>query len=82
MNLTPVESRTEKGTRVKFRLADVFLPNPPSVLGIDAEDDEVEGRVIDFSDLGSRRQFFAVIEIVQKRTVVVATDRLMPAKQS
>jgi hypothetical protein len=80
MNLKIVESHTEKGERVRFHVSDVFLPSPPDVLGIDAEDAEMEGRVIDFSDLGSRRQFFAVIEVVQKHKVVVAAEKLVPAK--
>lgn len=82
MTLRVAESHTEKGDRVKFRVTDVFLPNPPEVLGLDAEDDEIEGQVIDFSDLGSSRQFFAVVEVVRKKTVVVATDKLAPVKDS
>jgi len=77
MNSKAVERPTEKGTRVRFRISDVFLPDPPTVLGASAEDEEIEGRVIDFSDLGARRQFFAVIEVVQKQTVVVAIDKLV-----
>lgn len=82
MTLRVAESHTEKGARVRFRVSDVFLPNPPEVLGLDAEDDEMEGQVIDFSDLGSCRQFFAVVEIVRKNTVVVAIDKLVPLKGS
>ena len=81
MNLEILERHTEKGAQVRFRVSDVFLPNPPDVLGMDV-DDEIEGRVIDFSDLGSRRQYFAVVEIVRKHTVVVATDRLASTKDS
>ena len=81
MNLRVVESHTEKGGRVRFRVSDVFLPNPPDLPGTDP-DDEIEGRVIGFSDLGARRHFFAVIEIVQKHTVVVATDKLVSRENS
>ncbi len=37
---------------------------------------EVEGVVTDFSDSGNRRQAFAVVEVVKKRTVVVPVEAL------
>lgn len=80
MNSRAVESQTRKGARVRFRISDVFLANPPDVLRVNPGDEEIEGQVIDFSDLGATRQFFAVIEIVQKQTVVVAINRLVPTR--
>jgi hypothetical protein len=81
MNPRAMESQTRKGARVRFRISDVFLPNQPDVLRFDPGDEEIEGQVIDFSDLGANRQFFAVIEIVQKQTVVVAIDKLKLARE-
>jgi hypothetical protein len=40
---------------------------------------EVEGTIMDFSDSGNVPRAFAVIEIVQKRRVVVPVATLQPA---
>jgi len=51
----------------------VFLPasEEPS-----PSDEEMEGTVIDFSDSGNRAQFFAVVEVVRKQTVIVPVNEL------
>jgi hypothetical protein len=77
MNSHAVENHTLKGAKVRFRISDVFLPNPPELLRVNPGDEEIEGQIVDFSDLGTNRQFFAVIEIVRKQTVVVATNKLV-----
>ena len=64
---------------MRFHLADVFFPNATELRAAFQDSDEIEGTVIDFSDSGSRLDAFALIEVVQKRTVIVPTDRLEPA---
>jgi hypothetical protein len=39
-------------------------------------DSEVEGTIIDFSDSGSKPRAFAVIELVEKHTVIVPVTEL------
>jgi hypothetical protein len=54
----------------------VFLPNAEELLAAFREQEELEGVVIDFSDSGSQANAFAVIEVIQKGTVVVPVDKL------
>jgi hypothetical protein len=71
---------TRLGERVLFSLSDVFLPEPqpPDARSAEAPADESElaGTIIGFSDSGSLPRFFAVIATVQKGTVVVPVDKL------
>lgn len=67
---------TRKGDRVRFSLVNAYLPAPDEALRDLALQDEVEGVVIDFSDSGSTRRAFAVIEVVRRRTVVVPVQSL------
>jgi hypothetical protein len=69
---------TDIGDRVLFPLASVFLPELKEVLLTAAS--EVEGRIIDFSDSGTRARQFAIIELVHKRRVVVPTADLRVAE--
>jgi hypothetical protein len=64
------------GDRVKFSLGDIFLPDPQEVLESLSLDSEVEGEIIDFSDSGQVERAFAVVDVVQRRIVVVPVDRL------
>jgi hypothetical protein len=61
---------------VRFHLVDVFLPNATDLRGTSLEEEELEGTVIDFSDSGITSNAFAVIEIIQKRTVIVPIEKL------
>lgn len=54
----------------------MFLPNTEELLTAFREQEELEGVVIDFSDSGSQANAFAVIEVIQKGTVVVPVDKL------
>ena len=38
--------------------------------------EKVEGTVIDFSDSGSKPDFFAVVDVVRRRTVVVPVEKV------
>lgn len=75
------QASTEKGIKVRFHLSDVFLPNTSDLRADFHEGDEIEGTLIDFSDSGERQHAFALIEITQKRTVIILVEKLYPAKQ-
>jgi hypothetical protein len=57
----------------------VFLPNADELGAVFHEEQELEGTVIDFSDSGIRSNAFAIVEIIQKQTVVIPTEKLQPA---
>jgi hypothetical protein len=71
---------TRLGDRILFSLTDVFLPEPqPSdahSAEAPADESELEGTIIGFSDSGPLPRFFAVIGTAQKGTVVVPVDKL------
>ena len=70
---------TLKGNNVRFHLSDVFLPNAEELRAVFREEEELEGTVVDFSDSGIRANAFAIVEIIQKQTVVIPIDKLEPA---
>lgn len=57
-------------------MSDAFLPSAEELVVFAKPDEKVEGTVIDFSDSGSKRDFFAVVDVVQRRTVVVPIAKL------
>jgi hypothetical protein len=68
---------------VKFRMRDVYLPDPTELLFALHGDEELRGEVVDFSDSESNG-VFAVVEVVGiarpvlvpvARMVVVTTER-------
>jgi len=72
---------TEKGARVRFRVSDVFLPHPEELLKtlFEDADAEAEGAIVDFSDSGTKRDAFAVVEVDSGQTWVVPVQKLRPA---
>ena len=68
--------QTDKGTRVRFRISDVFLPNPDDLPGRPSGDTETEGAIVDFSDSGLRQRAFAVVELDNGQTMVVSVEKL------
>jgi hypothetical protein len=69
-------SPTEKGDKVSFRVSDVFLPDAGEVRATWADTAQVEGTIVDFSDSGSASRVFAVVEVLQRHTVVVPVAKL------
>jgi hypothetical protein len=61
---------------VRFRLSDAFLPGAEELQAIFRDADKLEGCVIDFSDSGAKPDAFAVVEIIQRQTVVVPVEKL------
>jgi hypothetical protein len=73
---------TEKGCKVRFHLADVFLPNAEELCAAFREEETLEGMVVDFSDSGDRAHAFAIIEVIQKEIVVVPVEKLESGEDS
>ena len=60
-----------------FRLRDVFLPDLDDLATRTTSDLRVMGRVIDFSDSGSTRSRYAILEVEGiEGTVIVPVERL------
>lgn len=70
------ELLTRKGDRVRFRISDAFLPGAEELAALAKPDEEVEGTVINFSDSGSKLGYFAVIDVIRRRAVVVPVEKL------
>ena len=73
------EKDTRIGDQVRFLRASVFLPDPqpsdPLNAGA-ADESEIEGTILAFSDSGQLPRFFAVVATVQLGTVVVPVEKL------
>jgi hypothetical protein len=61
---------------VRFHLSDVFLPAPEEVCSLPRGETELEGTIVSFSDSGQRHNYFAVVDVIRKQSVVVAVDKL------
>lgn len=70
------EGVTEIGNRVRFSANSVFLPDPQEIAGALCEEAELEGIIASFSDSGNSARAYAVVEVVHKRSLVVAVDDL------
>jgi hypothetical protein len=68
---------TRIGDRVEFQIASAFLPSPDEVMASLAIGSVVEGTVVEFSDSGQRTSFFAVVEVVRRRQIVVPVEKLV-----
>jgi hypothetical protein len=68
--------RTQEGDRVQFRVSDVFLPGPEELLTAPPTQSELEGTVVDFSDSGATPRFFALVEVVTRKTLVIPVEKL------
>jgi hypothetical protein len=71
-----MERETQVGDTVRFLVSDVFLPGPGNVFVAPSSETQLEGRVIDFSDSGSKSRAFAVVEVVRTQMLVVPIDRV------
>jgi hypothetical protein len=61
---------------VRFHVTDIFLPNPGGVLVSPAEEADLEGTIVGFSDSGLKSRFFAVVEVVRTQSLVVPMEKL------
>jgi hypothetical protein len=63
---------------VVFQISDAFLPDSAALKIAFSDLSELEGTVVGFSDSGDARSVFALVEVIQKRTVVVPVENLRP----
>ena len=78
MHLYEARGNTEKGSKVRFHVSDVFLPSPADLAVAFSGAEELEGTVIDFSDSGKTHHAFALIEVTRQQTVIIPTEKLEP----
>jgi hypothetical protein len=64
------------GDRVRFRVSDVFLPEPAEVLANLTPDVEANGVVVEFSDSGSSPRVYAVVRITAQQSVLLPVGSL------
>jgi hypothetical protein len=63
---------------VSFRVSDVYIPPPETLLLELHGHDLLEGRVIDLSDSGIEKDTFAIVEVDElKRPVIVPVARIL-----
>jgi hypothetical protein len=63
--------------RVRFKIRDVYHPDPIKILTDLHGDDLLTGKILDLSDSGMQKDVFAVIEVVEiQELLVVPIERL------
>ena len=60
-----------RNRRIHFHISDVYVPEPAEILRELHGHDLLQGRVVDFSDRGSDRHAFAVVEVAGLSNLVV-----------
>ena len=70
------DGSAEIGDRVRFRIGDVFLPEPAEVLAKLTGDAETTGTVVEFSDSGSSQRAYAVVRITPEQAVLLPVSAL------
>lgn len=64
--------------QVRFKVADIHIPHPLVVLYELHGNDLLEGRVVDLSDCGERKEAFAVVEVERaQQFLIVPVERLV-----
>lgn len=61
---------------MRFSISDAFLPTAEELAVLPAPNEKVEGTVINFSDSGPKVDYFAVIDVIRRCTVVVPVEKL------
>ena len=56
---------------VRFKISDIYLPDPFVVLNKLHGDDVLEGRVVDISSSGTRPEQFAVIDVPELDQMII-----------
>ena len=63
---------------VRFKICDIYLPDPQEVLRELHGNDLLEGCVVDLSDSGERREAFAVIKVAGiERLMIVPVEHII-----
>jgi hypothetical protein len=67
-----------KNQWVRFKIRDVYHPDPAQVLSELHSDDLLTGKVIDLSDSGMQKDAFAVVEVEgTEAMVIVPVERIL-----
>jgi len=67
-----------KNRWVRFKIRDVYHPDPAQVLSELHSDDLLTGKVIDLSDSGMQKDAFAVVEVEGiEAMVIVPVERIL-----
>lgn len=65
---------------VRFKITDIYLPDPLIILNKLHGEDMLEGRVVDISDSATRPERFAVIDVPElDQMIVVPLERVQDA---
>ena len=70
------ETEARVGDRVRFRIGDVFLPEPSEVLAKLTSDTETNGVIVEFSDSGNNQRAYAVVRITTQQSVLLPVSAL------
>lgn len=66
---------------MRFRICDIYIPDPLMVLFRLHGNELLRGRVVDMSDSGAKEEAFAVVEVEGvEQWMVVPVDRILPAE--
>ena len=57
--------------QVRFKISDIYLPDPLVILNQLHGEDMLEGRVLDISDSGTKPEQYAVIEIPKLDQIII-----------
>jgi hypothetical protein len=56
---------------VRFKISDIYLPDPLVILNKLHGEDVLEGRVVDISDSGTRPEQYAVIDVPELDQMII-----------
>ena len=56
---------------VRFKISDIYLPDPLIILNKLHGEDTLEGRVVDISDSGTQSAIFAVVEVPELDQMII-----------
>lgn len=63
---------------VHFKICDVYIPDPQTLLMELHGEDVLQGKVVDLSDSGTKKAAFVVVEVEGiEQLVIIPTDRIL-----
>ena len=63
---------------VRFKMSDIFMPDPASLLWQLHGSDLLQGRVLELSDSGAQRQVFAIVEVEgMEQPLIVPVEHIL-----
>ena len=67
---------TRKGDIVRFRRADIFLPDASESGAAKTGGEDLQGTVVGFSDSGEVAHAFAIVEITTGQSAIILVEKL------